>query len=257
MTDSPDKAGKGFTPMKRIVACVFGLLLVGCGATLSSPTPTLISEYEPTWQPHTIIGKVVGVSDGDTITVLDASNKQHKIRLDGIDAPESNQDFGSRAKQSLSDLVFGKTVTVTSRKNDRYGRVLGKVTLDGKDINLEQINRGMAWFYTHYAAELNREDATAYGKAEAQARYEKRGLWADASPVPPWDFRRGKTAKASGSKPPAVVVVGPIVGNRDSKIYHLPHCPDYLKVSERNRVPFVTEAEAQAAGYRKARNCPQ
>ncbi len=65
-------------------------------------------------QPQTITGKVVGVSDGDTITVLDASNQQHKIRLDGIDAPESNQDFGARAKQSLSDLVFGKTVTVTS-----------------------------------------------------------------------------------------------------------------------------------------------
>jgi len=91
-------------------------------------------------QPQTIIGKVVGVSDGDTITVLDASKRQHKVRLDGIDAPESSQDFGSRAKQSLSDLVFGKTVTVLGSKKDRYGRTVGKVMLgDGKDINLEQI----------------------------------------------------------------------------------------------------------------------
>ena len=91
-------------------------------------------------QPQTITGKVVGVSDGDTITVLDASKRQHKVRLDGIDAPESSQDFGSRAKQSLSDLVFGKTVTVLGSKKDRYGRTLGKVMLsDGKDINLEQI----------------------------------------------------------------------------------------------------------------------
>src|SRR5215510_12762282 len=176
MTDEPDKSGKP----KRWAAWVFGLLLVGCSAilppptnsavliALSSPTPTLISDYEPTGQPRTIIGKVVGVSDGDTITVLDEQKRQHKIRLDGIDAPESNQDYGSRAKQSLSDLVFGKTVTVISSKKDKYGRVLGKVTLDGKDINLEQINRGMAWFYTHYAAELNREDATAYGKAQSQ-----------------------------------------------------------------------------------------
>lgn len=138
MTDEADKAGKGFNPMKRIVACVFGLLLVGCSATLppptslavlialSSPTPTLISDYEPTWKPQTITGKVIGVSDGDTITILDSGNRQHKIRLEGIDAPESNQAFGSRAKQSLSDLVFGKTVTVTSRKKDRYGRVLGR-----------------------------------------------------------------------------------------------------------------------------------
>src|SRR5262245_15182047 len=174
MTDEPDKAGKGFTPMKRIVAFIFGLLLVGCSATLppptklavlialSSPTPTLISDYEPTGQPQPIIGKVVGVSDGDTITVLDEQKRQHKIRLEGIDAPESNQDFGSRAKQSLSDLVFGKTVTVTSRKKDIYGRVLGDVTVDGKNVNLEQVRRGMAWFYRFYAKELRTEDVKAY-----------------------------------------------------------------------------------------------
>jgi len=264
MTDSPDKSVKP----KKWAAWVFGLLLVGCSATLppptnsavlialSSPIPTLISDFEPTWQPQTIIGKVVGVSDGDTITVLDADKRQHKIRLEGIDEPESSQDFGSRAKQSLSDLVFGKTVTVISSKKDRFGRTLGKVMLDGRNINLEQINRGFAWFYVHYATEMKPEDATAYDQAEAQARNEKRGLWADSSPTPPWDFRRGKTAKTPVSRPPMMVVVGPIVGNRNSKIYHLPNCPDYSKVSERNRVPFKTEAEAQAAGYRKAKNCP-
>jgi len=92
-----------------------------------------------TAQPQIITGKVVSVSDGDTVTVLDEQRRQHKIRLDGIDAPESSQDFGSRAKQSLSDLVFGKTVTVISSKKDRYGRTLGKVTIDGRNINLEQI----------------------------------------------------------------------------------------------------------------------
>jgi endonuclease YncB( thermonuclease family) len=255
--------------MKGIVAFIFGLLLIGCSATLppptnlavlialSSPTPALISDYEPTWQPQTIIGKVVGVSDGDTITVLDADKRQHKIRLEGIDAPESNQDFGSRAKQSLSDLVFGKTVTVTSWKKNKYGRTLGTVTLDGNDINLEQVQRGMAWSYHYSANEVRPEEPTAYELAEEQARKEKRGLWADASPVPPWEFRQsGKTAKAPGATPPATAT-GPIVGNRNSKIYHMSNCPDYNKVSERNRVPFKTEAEAQAAGYRKAKNCPQ
>ena len=110
----------------------------------------------------------------------------------------------------------------------------------------------MAWSYREHV-----NAAARYEQAEAQARKEKSGLWADASPTPPWDFRRGKTAKAPGSKPPAMVVVGPIVGNRSSKIYHMSNCPDYNKVSERNRVPFKTEAEAQVAGYRKARNCPQ
>src|SRR5262245_10968964 len=95
-------------------------------------------------QQQTVTGKVVAIADGDTLTVLDLNRQQHKIRLGGIDAPESRQDFGSRAKQSISDLVFGKTVTVTSGKKDRYGRTVGKVALDGKDINLEQIRRGMA-----------------------------------------------------------------------------------------------------------------
>ena len=82
-------------------------------------------------------------------------------------------------------------------------------------------------------------------------------MWADASPIPPWEFRQsGKAAKAPGVTPPAIAT-GPIVGNRNIKIYHLPNCPDYSKVSERNRVPFKTEAEAQAAGYRKARNFSQ
>jgi endonuclease YncB( thermonuclease family) len=207
-------------------------------------------------QQQTITGKVVDVSDGDTITVLDDSNKQHKIGLEGIDAPESNQDYGSRAKQSLSDLVFGKTVTVISSKKDKYGRVLGKVTLDGKNINQEQIDRGMAWFDRAYQAELPANVAAVYELREARAQQEKRGLWADASPIPPWDFRRDKIEEAPGVAP-TTTATGPIIGNRNSKIYHLSNCPDYSKVSERNRVPFKNEAEAQAAGYRKAKNCPQ
>jgi endonuclease YncB( thermonuclease family) len=195
------------------------------------------------------------VSDGDTITVLDEQKRQYKVRLDGIDALESNQDFGSRAKQSLSDPVFGRVVTVTSSKKDRYDRTLGKVTLEGRDINLEQINRGMAWFYRYYAKELRPEDAAAYEQAEAGARQEKRGLWGDVSPTPPGDFRRGRIAKAPGAKP-TPPATGPIIGNRNSKIYHLPNCPDYSKVAERNRMPFKTEADAVAAGYGKARNCP-
>jgi len=206
-------------------------------------------------QPQTITGKVVGVSGGDTITVLDEQKRQHKIRLDGIDAPESNQDFGARANQSLSDLVFGKTVTVTSAKRDQYGRIVGQVLCDGKSANIEQLRRGYAWFYRAYAKELRPGIAEAYELAENAAKAGKRGLWSDPSPTPPWDFRRGKTAKAPGAKPPTTAT-GPIIGNRNSKIYHLQNCPDYSRVAESSRVPFKTEAEAQAAGYRKARNCP-
>jgi endonuclease YncB( thermonuclease family) len=207
-------------------------------------------------QPQTLTGKVVGVSDGNTITILDSQRRQRKIRLDGIDAPEGNQDFGSRAKQSLSDMVFGKTVTITSAKRDRFGRIVGQVLCDGKSANIEQLRRGYARFHRDYAKELKPGIAEAYELAENYAKSGKRGLWADPSPTPQWDFRRGKTVKAPGAKPPATAS-GPIAGNRNIKIYHLPNCPDYSKVEERNRVPFKTEAEAQAAGYRKAKNCPQ
>ena len=238
MNDESDKSGR----VRQSVAAAFLAALLFLSAAA---------------QPQTITGKVVGVSDGDTITVLDAAKQQHKIRLDGIDAPESNQDYGSRAKQSLSDLVFGKTVTVTSAKRDRYGRIVGQVLCDGKSANIEQLRRGFAMFYRAYAKELRPGIAEAYELAENAAKSGKRGLWADPSPTPPWEFRRGKTAKTPGAKPPTTTAAGQIIGNRNSKIYHLPACPDYSKVSERIRVPFKTEAEALSAGYRKARNCPQ
>ncbi len=90
---------------------------------------------------ETITGLVVGVADGDTITVLDADKVQHKIRLSGIDAPEKKQPFGNRSKESLSDLAFDKTVNVETSKRDRYGRQIGKVLVNGRDVNLVQVER--------------------------------------------------------------------------------------------------------------------
>lgn len=139
---------------------------------------------------NTLTGRVVGVSDGDTVTILDASKRTHKIRLLGIDSPEKKQPFGERAKQSLSDLVFDKQVSVEGGKQDRYGRSLGKIVLDGRDINLEQIRRGMAWHYKQYARDQSPQDRAAYAEAESAARQKRVGLWQDADPVPPWSFRR-------------------------------------------------------------------
>jgi len=213
----------------------------------------MLATPSPTAQPRTTTGKVVYVADGDTLTVLDDRNRQYKVRLDGIDAPEIAQAYGDAAKKSLSDLVLGKMVTVTRSKIAREGWIVGKVTLSGRDINLEQIRRGYAWFYRAYAKELSPEDATAYEQAEAKAREDHLGLWAGAEPIAPWDLReaqRGQSAKTEleGTQ---------IVGDRSSKIYHLPNCPDYSKVAERNQVVFATEAEAEAAGYMKAKNCPR
>jgi endonuclease YncB( thermonuclease family) len=145
-------------------------------------------------QAATITGRVVAVADGDTVKVLDASNTQHKIRLAGIDAPEKKQAFGMRSKQSLSELVFDKQVAVETDKRDKYGREVGKILLPtGQDVNLEQVTRGLAWHYKQYEREQSANDRKLYDFAEKEARTSRRGLWVDADPMPPWDFRhKGK-----------------------------------------------------------------
>ncbi len=141
-------------------------------------------------QAELIKGKVVGVIDGDTIDVLDASNTKHRIRLSGIDAPERRQAFGQKSKESLSDLVFARQVEVVTHKKDRYGRRVGKVLLNGLDANLEQIRLGMAWFYRQYERELSPEDRELYDLGERDAKRGRFGLWIDADPMPPGDFRK-------------------------------------------------------------------
>lgn len=138
----------------------------------------------------TLSGEVVALADGDTITVLDSENIQHKIRLAGIDAPEKHQAFGARSRQGLAALVFRRQVTVDWHKRDRYGRIVGKVLVHGVDACLQQLKTGLAWHYVAYAREQSPEDRSAYRAAEATARLEGVGLWRDPSPIPPWDFRR-------------------------------------------------------------------
>ena len=135
----------------------------------------------------TLAGYVIAVTDGDTIRVLDARKQQHRVRLFGIDAPESHQAFGSRARQCLADLAFQKNVTVAYTEKDRYGRILGTVFVGRQNLNLELVKAGMAWHYVYYA-----QNMTALAEAEKEARQYRRGLWADAQPVPPWEFRRNR-----------------------------------------------------------------
>ena len=132
------------------------------------------------------------IEDGDTITVFDATNRNYTIRLQGIDAPEGGQSFGNKSRQNLSELVGGKEVTVEWFKRDRYGRIVGKVSLDGNDVCLEQIKAGMAWHYKYYQSEQSNEDRELYANAETAARVRGQGLWSDANPIPPWDFRRAR-----------------------------------------------------------------
>ena len=142
----------------------------------------------------TLTGQVVNVIDGDTVTVTDSTNEQHRVRLAGIDAPEKAQPFGSRSKANLSSMVAGRIVTVEFVKFDRHQWMVGKVILNGRDICLEQIKAGMAWHYKKYEREQTREERLAYAEAEGQARLARMGLWQDPSVVPPWEWRRAKAA---------------------------------------------------------------
>ena len=162
---------------------ITSLLLWAC-----LPSLTLATTFE---------GRVVGVSDGDTITVLSDSKQPIKVRLAQIDAPEKRQAFGMVSKQALSDKVFNKRVTIEYAKADRYGRTIGNVLVDGLSVNLDMVKTGMAWVYKQYASDQ------AYYAAEERAKTSKIGLWSDAHPIPPWEFRHGG-AKSNPSNTPAL-----------------------------------------------------
>lgn len=129
--------------------------------------------------------EVVAVTDGDSLRVL-RDGREERIRLHGVDAPERAQPYSSRAKQLASSLVFGKVVQVQVLEADRYGRTVARVLLpDGRDLGHELVREGLAWWYRQYAA-----DDEVLRALEDEARRARRGLWADRSPQPPWEFRR-------------------------------------------------------------------
>jgi len=130
-------------------------------------------------------GKVISISDGDTLTILDKSNTQTRIRLSAIDAPEKAQAFGQRGKQQLSDICFGKQATVKVVDTDRYGRTVGDVDCEGIKANEAMIRAGLAWVYRKYAKGYD-----DFYAIEDEARAAKRGLWTDPNPTPPWEWRK-------------------------------------------------------------------
>ena len=148
-----------------------------------------------TAQAETLTGRVVRVTDGDTIVVLDTNSAQHKIRLQGIDAPERKQAYGTKSKEHLSDSVAGKFVVIEYEKRDYYKRILGVVLLSGQDINLEQVKAGLAWHYKKYQKEQAATDRVKYSDAELDAKEHGRGLWADRDPVPPWEYRKAQRSR--------------------------------------------------------------
>jgi len=158
---------------------------------------------------QTIEGRVVGVSDGDTLTVLvvrqpseqgaSVVRQQITVRVSGIDAPEKAQPFGERSKQGLSKCAFGKQALIDVIKRDRFGRSVAKVTVDGTDCGLRQIQDGLAWHFRKYMSDQPPADRVSYAAAQDKAREERLGLWADPSPVPPWEFRHPRLERSAGN----------------------------------------------------------
>jgi endonuclease YncB( thermonuclease family) len=144
-----------------------------------------------------LTGKVVSVTDGDTVRVLDAANVQHKVRLNGIDAPERGQPFGTVARDRLAALVMGKAVKVHDDGRDKWGRTLGRIEIEGRDVNKQMVVDGLAWHYVRYSKD------TRLAAAERDARAAKRGLWADKAPVPPWEWRASERERKAARRQPA------------------------------------------------------
>jgi len=199
-----------------------------------------------TFAPADISGKVVGIADGDTITVLQ-DKTQYKIRLFGVDCPEKSQDFGTRAKQFTSGIVFGKDVQVLVEDTDRYGRTVGTVMLAGKTLNEELVKAGFAWVYSQYC---KKPICNQWKQYEEAARNAKIGLWSQPNPTPPWEFRHG--AKVAPSTAPGQNS-GDYHGNNNSMIFHAPGCKVYN--CKNCTAVFSNREEAIVAGYNACGSC--
>lgn len=180
--------------MHAVLLCSMASLVTACLDTLESqkgsykplPKGVRISEM------NTLLAQaqIVHIADGDTLTVLGSDKKTYKIRLQGIDAPEKNQPFGRVCKEALIRLSAQQIAEVEAFKQDRYGRIVAAVRVNGKDLALEQIKAGCGWHYKAYEQEQPAGEQKSYAKAEKQARAAERGLWQDAKPLAPWDFRK-------------------------------------------------------------------
>jgi micrococcal nuclease len=234
--------GPGFWPvMTAITAILLAIATVIGWAQEQAPAPDAAPDVLRAPGPA-FTAKVIGVHDGDTVTVLRDGNVQVKIRLAGIDAPELRQDFGSAAKESAGELAVGD-VMIRPGATDRYGRTVADVVLaDGRTLNREQVARGMAWWYREYAPK-----DLELARLESEAKRAGRGLWRDPSPIPPWEWRNGPATPPLG--------VEAVVGNRSSRVYHRPTCASLRKMATGNRVEFSKAGEAEKAGYRKAGDC--
>jgi endonuclease YncB( thermonuclease family) len=216
-------------------------VLLGASRTLAIVAALITAGVVLASQPFH--GKCVGVTDGDTISVM-RDGRAVKVRLEGIDCPESGQDFSNAAKKYKSALAYGKTVEVRVTGTDRYGRVLAVVYADGTNVNLAIVQADLAWHFKRYSS-----DATL-AAAENAARAAEIGLWSLPTPIPPWDWRSGQRELIPQKGKDGATVFH---GNKSSHAFHKPTCRYYW--CKNCVVEFTTRDEAISAGYRPCGHC--
>ncbi|WP_045221577.1 thermonuclease family protein [Desulfonatronum thioautotrophicum] len=196
-------------------------------------------------------GKVVNVADGDTITVLTDTKDQVRIRLYGIDAPESRQPFGSKSTQFVRDLAALQTVKVDVRHTDRYGRTVAVIFLpDGTNLNEEIVRAGLAWVYTQFCKDHSM--CAKWDQLQATAKQSRIGLWHDPDPIPPWEWRRGNRG-AFQQPDSAVPSWAQFSGNTSSGVFHTRSC-EHFRCKNCTEF-FRTRVDAINAGFRPCGRC--
>lgn len=218
--------------MSNILKSLFAIVLILTAAGTSW-----------SWQ-----GKVIAVADGDTMTVLTNSNEQVRIRLYGIDTPEKAQSFGTKAKQALAEMTFGKQVEILPVVKDRYGRTVAHVLIDREEVNGRMIEDGWAWVYQQYCKEAV---CTQWSAWEAEARSLGAGLWADPNPTPPWEWRHGGEAKQPITRETAAG--NEYHGNTKSRVFHRHGCPHFD--CKNCQAVFNSHEEAINAGFKPCGVC--
>ncbi|WP_161890635.1 thermonuclease family protein [Pontibacter russatus] len=224
----------------------------------SAATPeTAAAEGNPSKPATTAGDKVVGIKDGDTVELL-RNGKTETVRLFGVDAPEKAQAYGQRARQFTSDLAFGKNVRLIVNNTDRYGRTVGTIILpDGRSLNEELVRNGYAWHYKAYSNDLK------LANLETDARRYKRGLWQDANPVAPWDYRKEKRSGGTAKETPAPLPAGAakrtvyICNSTSSGVYHLTRDCHVLKRCKQEILAITEEAAIQVYDRRLDKACSQ
>lgn len=225
-----------------VLAFVAATLLTGSSDIAAAARRAAAGPAQP------LAARVVGVADGDTLTVL-YGGQPVKVRVEGVDCPERGQPFGTAAKRFTSEHTFGKVVELRSHRHDRYGRLVSRVLVGKEDLGLALLAAGLAWHYTQYS-----NDST-YAQAEQAARTRHVGLWSQKAPVPPWVQRRpgARIPAAVPSRAAPAASAGVLRGNVKSKVFHGPGCPNYR--CRQCTATFGSPEEALAQGFRPAGDC--